>query len=662
MTDKIKIPYNDIFFYGISLNSRDVTDVRTDIFANILMRYLRTLKPVSSKLYRTSDGSKFEYAYSFIPGKPLSWRVIKNRRIVEEIEQLSDGKYCLNYYDDQGRDVKCVLFSNQHKWIKTNYYNVLNGNVLFCSLVPKEVNGETVILQYITGETYPVTLYCCPAASCQEVLIKVLGRVPTPEAMALTNYGPLYFAQSETLNIYKQVLQEEEEVYAELHKPEVFTTKEDVAGGFCFDVSSFDSTKSTGAMFNLSEAEELSDDGFDTVSSIPIALEKVEDDTASSDVIEPISLEAHTTDSSKAHEYSLEADIADAIRIISDATDVHIDESVVFSFDTQPQESSIDPVVSESKSNSDEAGEIDTDEIVPLEDASESVTSAPGETPESIKNIDSLLLSVTPSEVGLTPAKDDVFIAKETPIVNEDDIVSFEEPSVSETELTESVDLLSMNDDAIDDYVQTLIDSLLLDAKTVTEYKDSADNAFTAGGNEAAVEVTSQQSNSTEDLLKTPADLVVESNGAQYFYYGDTDSSGQRSGRGKTLMADGKTAYDGEYKDDMRHGEGSFYYKDGSLCYWGEWNRNMRSGFGVGISSETGTIHTGSWNNNKPVGVGVRFDKDGRFMYIDSACHHTNGGIRITAFTDKSFTVEYWDETTLKTVKKEIFIDELFKD
>ena len=137
MTEKIKIPFNDVFFYGLSLNSRDVTDVRADIFANILMRYLRTLKPVSNKLYRNADGNRFEYSYSFIPTKPLSWRVIKNRRIVEEIEQLSDGKYCLNYYDDQGRDVKRVLFSKQHKWQKTNYYNSISGSQLLCSLVPK---------------------------------------------------------------------------------------------------------------------------------------------------------------------------------------------------------------------------------------------------------------------------------------------------------------------------------------------------------------------------------------------------------------------------------------------------------------------------------------------------------------------------------------------
>ncbi len=641
MNDKIKLPFNDVFFYGVSLNSRDVSDIRTDIFANILMRYLRTLKPVSSKLYRTADGNKYEYNYAFIPSKPLSWRVIKNRRIIEEIEQLSDGKYCLNYYDEQGRDVKRVLFSKQHRWQKTNYYNSISGNDLFYSLVPKEVNGETAILQYITGETYPVTLYCCPAATCQEVLNNVLDRVPTPEATALTNYGVLYFAQEETCNIFKQILSEEEEKYAQLHKPEVFTTEEDVAGGFCFDVSSFDSTKPVVSMFNLSEADELSEEGFDlSTPALSMSEDNEEAPAESKSGDFPI-----FDDVTEEGEYSLDSDISEAIRLISDATDVHIDEFIVFAetgdgtsgsdFFTEPivvatseaekphQEQVIEVVTENSETQADTPAVSNVESFVFFDD----IPSLSDET------------ETAPEEIEVAESADESSITPDT---------------------FDDVDLLAMNDEDIDDYVQTLIDSLLLDAKSVAELKDSSDNAFTAGRDEVASEDTDNARSTIQDLVtETPADSVIESNGSEYFYYGETDEQGKRTGKGKTLMSDGKTAYDGEYKDDMRHGTGSFYYKDGSLCYWGQWEENLRNGFGVGVSSETGTVHMGTWLKNKPSGVGVRFDKDGNFMYIDSACHRTNGGIRITGFTDNSFTVEYWDENTLRTVKKEISLEDL---
>lgn len=646
MTENIKIPFNDVFFYGVSLKSRDVTDIRNDIFSNILMRYLRTLKPVSSKLYRTAESNKFEYSYSFVPTKPLSWRVIKNRRVVEDIEQLSDGKYCLSYYDEQGRDLKRVLFSKQHKWQKTNYYNSVSGTNLLCSIVPKEKNGETVILQYVTGETYPVTLYCCPVASCNEVLLSVLERVPEPEATALTNYGVLFFAQEETLNIFRQVLKEEEEKYAQLHKPEIFTTEEDVASGFCFDLSNFDSTKAIGSMFDLSEALELTDDGFGSTESFEEVAEKTEatkvitDGESTTLATEDIP-QVHIADSTDG--YSLEADITDAIRLITDATDIRIDKRAVLDFPAESEKSA----------------DITNEDAEPVseETATEKVIQE--------ASVDTSVADVSLDSFVIFSDMPSLHETEESSVTEDatEDFVDSESSAVSEEPVGESEpDLLSMKDEDIDDYVQSLIDTLLLDAKTMAEYKDSADDAFAAGGQE--LEVASQKVSPkamAELVSDNTADAVISSNGADYFYYGETDAKGLRCGRGKTLMSDGKTAYEGEYKDDMRHGSGSFYYKDGSLCYWGDWDSNLRCGFGVGVSSETGTVHTGHWHNNKPTGIGVRFDKDGNFMYVDSACHKTNGGIRVTGFTDTSLFVEYWDENTLRTVKKEISLDDLNK-
>ena len=123
-------------------------------------------------------------------------------------------------------------------------------------------------------------------------------------------------------------------------------------------------------------------------------------------------------------------------------------------------------------------------------------------------------------------------------------------------------------------------------------------------------------------------------------------------------MENSLTAYEGDYLCDMRHGKGSFYYRSGDLCYYGDWAKNMRQGFGLGISSDTGIAHVGKWDSNKPCGVGARFDLNGNFLYLDSHSERVNGGIRVTGFTENSILIEYWDEKSLKTIKKEIFIHE----
>lgn len=647
MADKVTIPYNDVFFYGLSLRSKEASDIKLDIFANILMRYLRTLKPVSSRLYRSTGTNKYEYSYSFIPSKPLNWRVIKNRRIVEEIEHLSDGKYCLNYYDDQGNDVKRVHFNNQHKWTKTNYYNTIYGDNLICSIVPKELNGQTVILMYPTGATYPVTYHCCPKPSCDEVLSRVFLRCPEPEISALTNYGVLYFADEETLNIYNQVLSEEEAKYAEENKPASYTTDEDVAGGFCFDADSFDSTKNSGSIFDLSEAEELTDEGFSSQVSPLAESEQSEEVSADSDAetLEDDTALSGINNSVPTEPYSLESELANAIKLITESTDVHIDENIVFA----------DSEIEETEKEDSSASTMDS----PLEDHSEEVA-------ESNDIYQMAIDPVCEPEEAINK-NDDV----PADINESSDVSEAESETESEAEIENSTEelsfdndnLLAMGDEDIDDYVRSLIDSLLLSAKEASsEYTLYSEDGFVEGATEAAVESDNISSLSGESYiaLNTP-DATIESNGAEYFYYGETDPEGKRSGYGRTLMSDGKTAYEGEYLSDKRHGEGSFYYKNGTLCYWGNWKENLRNGFGLGISSETGLIHTGTWKNNKPTGIGVRFDSEGKFMYIDSACERANGGIRITGFTENAFTVEFWDEKSLKVIKKEISVEDLLK-
>ncbi len=621
MVNNISIPYNDVFFYGISLRSRDIADVRSDVFANILMKYLMSLKPVSNKLYRVAEGDRYEYSYSFIPSKQLSWRVIKNRRVIEDIEHLSDGKYCLNYYDNYGNDVKRIIFNSRNRWVKTNYYNSIYGDSLLCSLVPKELNGETVILQYDTGVTYPVTLYCCSVASCAHVLEKVLARVPEPEVMALTNYGLLYFACEETRNIYEQILKEEEEKYALEHKPAVYNTEEDVSNGFCFKVDSFDTAKNSDSLFDLSMADELTEEGFSAVSQTSELVNITEENQVTADISADDSFLSDASDSEDVDTLTIDEQIAAAIKLISETTSINIDENIVFPESIQEVQEADSTVKDESNIEQDI---IDLAEI--------------GNEAEDTSNADNIV------------AAEDV---SSDAVQEPDDISS----------AYDDVDLLRMDDEAIDDYVSTLIDSMLLDAHSnASDYLLDKDAIFVSPDAELSNPDDSCDRNASDVYIQenTP-DSIVESNGASYFYYGNTDEKGNRSGRGRTLMADGKTAYDGEYLDDARHGKGAFYYKEGSLCYWGNWNRNLRQGFGLGISSETGVIHIGNWNQNKPVGIGVRFDGNGNFMYIDSACERTNGGIRITDFTDNTLTVEIWNEKTLKMVKKVISVEDLLK-
>ena len=176
------------------------------------------------------------------------------------------------------------------------------------------------------------------------------------------------------------------------------------------------------------------------------------------------------------------------------------------------------------------------------------------------------------------------------------------------------------------------------DAESESEDKPEADAADTHGGIEP--------------------DKRIMADGAVYSYYGELDDYGNRSGYGRTVTDEGRTAYEGHYLRDKRSGKGSYYYKDGSLCYTGDWVENARHGVGVGVSSHDGSIHVGRWALNKPVGSGVRLASDGEIKFV---CKELSDGttVLINYMLDDTVIVAKYDEKGKKLGEKTVSLKDI---
>ena len=142
-------------------------------------------------------------------------------------------------------------------------------------------------------------------------------------------------------------------------------------------------------------------------------------------------------------------------------------------------------------------------------------------------------------------------------------------------------------------------------------------------------------------------------------YFGELDENGNRSGYGRTVTDEGRTAYEGNYRSDKRSGVGSYFYKNGSLCYSGEWAQNARHGVGVGVSSADGSIHVGRWSFNKPEGTGVRLSADGSVRFV---CKELSDGttVLINFFPDDTVTAAKYDENGRKLEERSLPLNALF--
>lgn len=673
----------NLFFYGVSFVNYDSTDVTLDIITNIRKRFLVTKKPASNKLYRSANGESFVYSYNFSFERPLQWRVLKNKRVVEEIESLLSGKYCINLYDEQGKDLKKTFFDSKHRWFKTNYYSPVSNEDLVCSLVPKNFDDETSLLKYMTGEVYPERLYPCSIPSCEEVRGRVLLRIPTPLVTALTNYGIVYFMPEVDKENYEHVLAEEEEIYSKENAPKVYVTAEDVESGFNLSVRDFDMSKNLNRTFDISLAADFESDKseFSVVTDVKPEPQKTEDDIA---VI--------------ADDGSVDAAISGVVEQINALTSLDIDAQKILGSDFI----SMDKSGEEAKANEDYITFNDSDfgideqlkHIDSVLDGSSLLNSERklviGESVVDDDYISSIIDGIISSAFSSDDDEEDVK-KDETAENTEENDVAEENPAedIPENqfaqeavviEVLEEPEIIS-EEENIAEAVENAIDynasqdetscEEILEVESAEEKEETVDEtaeekAENDTPEEEAVdalveEILSKLSAADQYIKDNPADITIESRGEIYSYYGSVDENGKRSGRGRTLMSDGSIAYEGEYKDDKRKGKGSFYFKDGSLCYWGNWDNNVRSGFGVGVSSDDKAVHVGNWTDNKPAGAGARFDAEGNLMFVSSNCDDKKKGFTISDLSNESFTIRVWSEKDDAYIQREISISDIIK-
>ncbi len=178
---------------------------------------------------------------------------------------------------------------------------------------------------------------------------------------------------------------------------------------------------------------------------------------------------------------------------------------------------------------------------------------------------------------------------------------------------------------------------------------DNAKNVFSEFSADALSEKSDD--NSDNENFSVSPDLIINSGGEKYLYYGELNDDLMRDGYGRTEMSNGRTAYEGDYSNNKRHGFGSYYYRDGGLCYTGEWKDNRRQGFGVGIRSSDGSYHTGMWKDNVPCGTAARFDKYGNLSYVSNFRNGKPYGLSVEFNNDGSITIFKWINDEKKIIE-----------
>lgn len=582
----------NLIIYGMSFNSFIPYSVKDDILSKIRKNFFEHNKRQSDKIVQNFNDFTIKYTYNLEKNKPMKWVVQKNKKTIEESVIVSINSYEIRTYNDEGKQVSSIEFSNDHT-IKTVTFALDDETVV----VSCGTNGDEPVLYY-RGQSLNADLHLLEINEDDEVLEILAERNPYITVTALTNRGVVYFGTDEEIRSVKREVERAKTIIADRNAPKVYNTPEDRETGFNFKDNDFNLKKNMNQTFDISKSEYFDFNEEDN----PSVFDDVED--SSSLDLENIALDNEDT----VEVESISAKIDDAL------------ENTVEPEETTTIEENIED-------------NIEINETV-VDDEKEEVETS--ENTDEQSNIEEIT-----DDTNDEKTED---ITGETDVAEETENTAVEENQVEEnpTEQQEIVEDNSIDDD-------TKVAPNFTNEEILREVLNAMMN--NSKENEPPKVVTSVNETPQAERFDKNADLIINSGNEKYCYYGDINDDCMRDGYGRTEMSNGKTAYEGNYKNNKRNGFGSFYYKNGGLCYTGEWKDNKRNGFGVGVRSSDGSFHAGTWSNNKPEGVGARFDKYGKLSYIANFKNGKESGLCVEYREDGGITIFKWVNDAKKIIE-----------
>lgn len=582
----------NLIIYGMSFNSFIPYSVKDDILSKIRKNFFEHNKRQSDKIVQNFNDFTIKYTYNLEKNKPMKWVVQKNKKTIEESVIVSINSYEIRTYNDEGKQVSSIEFSNDHT-IKTVTFALDDETVV----VSCGTNGDEPVLYY-RGQSLNADLHLLEINEDDEVLEILAERNPYITVTALTNRGVVYFGTDEEIRSVKREVERAKTIIADRNAPKVYNTPEDRETGFNFKDNDFNLKKNMNQTFDISKSEYFDFNEEDN----PSVFDDVED--SSSLDLENIALDNEDTVEVESISAKIDDDLENTVEPEETTT---IEENIEDNIEIN------ETVVDEEKE------EVETSENTDEQSNIEEITDDTND--EKTEDI-----------------------TGETDVAEETENTAVEENQVEEnpTEQQEIVEDNSIDDD-------TKVAPNFTNEEILREVLNVMMN--NSKENEPPKVVTSVNETPQAERFDKNADLIINSGNEKYCYYGDINDDCMRDGYGRTEMSNGKTAYEGNYKNNKRNGFGSFYYKNGGLCYTGEWKDNKRNGFGVGVRSSDGSFHAGTWSNNKPEGVGARFDKYGKLSYIANFKNGKESGLCVEYREDGGITIFKWVNDAKKIIE-----------
>ncbi len=585
---------NAIKYYGVFDSEFDAFKPDTDVLTYVRKNYFETKTRQRDKITKRIDGEQCRYQFVLDEDHPLKWKVFTNTHILEKTVVASDESYYVEIKDKFNKLIKRIFFGLYHNWLRTQYFKDGKSEPVV-QLLAYEHRNISVILRYIDGVQKPEVLFPCKVIDDKEQLSAIMGQLGVPGVSSLSSMGYVYFAPHDISRKWNELAEsvssDSSKDEAQMPSNRLDKKKTDT------NIPEKDVSKPK-RLIDLSKTQEV------------ILPDEIKENTVIPKVL-------HTPD-------------AASIGVKNNAQG----ENFVNTENTVPSRS-FDNNEKEIKSYSADLERTPAEKKTAAPKAklhSDLLKDYTGEIKEPVSALDFVGLGETKENEPQDESYDD-----------SENISA----SLSDTLIYDTNELKAkQNGEPPIEEVKPIISRINEEERQAKIAERAKQN--TIEDVKKAYSMKKVQSVTDAPKRTIPVDKIIRiSDDEQYYYFGDLQDN-RRNGKGRTIMKNGNTAYDGGYLNDKRDGFGVYYYKTGRICYVGDWKDNKRNGVGVAYQATDRSMLVGAWENNCPVGMGARFDSSGNLIFAGRWESGAKEGAGITYNPkDGSIFVSRWDDDVL---------------
>ena len=619
-----------IHYYSVSCSELDEQNPELDLLCELRKEFFESGIRQKNKVVRTALGVSYRYSYSLEAGQAMKWKKMACSRLLQKSQPGNEGSYRIISYGKDRKIDKIAYFNNEHDWEKTEYFLEKQKKIPSVIISPSSKDEGLVVCKYNhdTAARNFQELYAEKLEADEAECSALNASLGVPFVFCCTNEGNFYYCDEEEMEARKSMLQKlrennvallssirgngrdkSEEIPKE-EQQDGFQVQADTLGGWEENDSQEENMLQQDDTYRWGSSKDIENKN-------PVLLVEKEEDQKE---IRGVELSSKREGKEGQEEESLDQ-ILDS-KQLQDQIEQKLEE------------------VRSSKSKTDFIAE----EPENREEQCEPVI----ERPETAYTYTNLYYKTKTTAMpydgkeGFNPFR-----------LSPDHREKIRKYNVAVHKIKKK-NMLDFDQDS--KVVQQGKNKSFSDGASFKKEPKEIHKTCIDRANEQEEIVLSSLPQmpyvlrpiEKQALLcpawQEPDKIIHVGEKEEYYYFGEV-KDGYRTGRGRTAMDDGKTAYEGDYQNDMRNGFGVYYYKTGKLCYAGNWKDNKRDGIGASFQARDKSIYITSWQQDQPVGMGAQFDEFGNLIIAAKLEHGLRQGAGVQYLAeDGSIFVEQWKD------------------